>query len=281
MGYEQKAGAYRHPERKAVFVGDFVDRGPDSRGALSIARAMCESQRALAVMGNHEYNAICLYEQHENGEYYRPRTFKNIRQQAHCLLNFRKDPELYQDYRHWMMSLPLFLELPNGIRVAHASWDNQLIQFMKENYGGGVMSAKFLEASRKEGNPERDVIGACLVGQEIELPIGITFNDSDGRPRSDMRVKWWDDPQGKTFKEIGLSGSFPDLPVPQEVVDTIATYPENDPPFFFGHYWLTGTPQIRKKNVCCLDFSIAKGGLLAAYRWNGEDALKNENFVWV
>lgn len=34
-------------------------------------------------------------------------------------------------------------------------------------------------------------------------------------------------------------------------------------------------------NVACLDFSVAKGGFLCAYRWNGEQKLSNENFVRV
>ena len=178
------------------------------------------------------------------------------------------------------MELPIFLELP-GIRVAHASWNSEQIESMKKNYGGGVMNAAFLEASRKEGTLERDTIGSCLVGQEIELPEGMSFKDSDGRPRNDMRVKWWENPQGKTYNELGLSGDFPNEPVPQETIDTILTYPENDIPFFFGHYWMKGTPHIQKPNVCCLDFSIAKGGLLTAYRWNGERELSNDNLVWV
>lgn len=281
LDYHKTAGVYRHPERKVIFVGDFVDRGPDSRGALTLARNMCEADMAQAVMGNHEYNAICLYEQHENGEYYRARTYKNLRQQAMCLLNFRKDPDVYQDFRKWMMSLPVFLELPNGIRVAHASWDNALIDFMKSEYGGGQINTKFLKESRVEGTKERDVVGACLVGQELELPAGVTFNDSDGRARNDMRVKWWADPNGKTYKEVGLSGDFPNDPIPQEVIDTIKTYPETDPIFFFGHYWLKGTPHIQKPNICCLDFSIAKNGVLTAYRYDGEEVLDNKNLVWV
>jgi len=281
LGYSEQAGVCRHPERKAVFVGDFIDRGPNSREALSIARNMVEADQALATMGNHEYNAICLYEQHENGEYYRRRTFKNIRQQARCLMNFRQDPELYADYRKWMRNLPLFLELPEGLRVAHASWNTEHIDFMKAECGSGVMSDEFLKASRIEGKKEREVIGSCLVGQELELPPGVSFNDSDGRARNDMRVKWWSDPHGKTFNEIGLSGEFPEEPVPDEIADTIYTYPETDPLFFFGHYWLQGIPHIQKKNVCCLDFSVAKGGVLTAYRWNGESELNNEHLLWV
>ena len=28
LGYRDTAGAWRHPERQAIFVGDFIDRGP-------------------------------------------------------------------------------------------------------------------------------------------------------------------------------------------------------------------------------------------------------------
>jgi hypothetical protein len=41
-----------------IFVGDFIDRGPQQREVLRIARAMCEAGSASAVLGNHEFNAI-------------------------------------------------------------------------------------------------------------------------------------------------------------------------------------------------------------------------------
>ncbi|MEU3691838.1 polynucleotide kinase-phosphatase [Streptomyces narbonensis] len=45
----------RHPEgRTAVFVGDLVDRGPDSPGVLRRVMAMVASGDALCVPGNHE-----------------------------------------------------------------------------------------------------------------------------------------------------------------------------------------------------------------------------------
>ncbi|MFJ8271545.1 polynucleotide kinase-phosphatase [Streptomyces sp. NPDC094154] len=44
-----------HPEgRTAVFVGDLVDRGPDSPGVLRRVMSMAESSDALCVPGNHE-----------------------------------------------------------------------------------------------------------------------------------------------------------------------------------------------------------------------------------
>ena len=45
----------RHPEsRKAVFLGDLVDRGPDTPGVLRAVMAMVEAGTALCVPGNHD-----------------------------------------------------------------------------------------------------------------------------------------------------------------------------------------------------------------------------------
>ncbi len=45
----------RHPERRtAVFVGDLVDRGPDTPGVLRLVMGMVAAGDALCVSGNHE-----------------------------------------------------------------------------------------------------------------------------------------------------------------------------------------------------------------------------------
>jgi protein phosphatase len=50
---------YVHPEgRKAVFVGDLVDRGPRVLDTLSIARNMVKSGSALCVPGNHDMKLL-------------------------------------------------------------------------------------------------------------------------------------------------------------------------------------------------------------------------------
>jgi hypothetical protein len=45
-------------------------------------------------------------------------------------------------------------------------------------------------------------------------------------------------------------------------------------PVFFGHYWFTGKPNLLGSDAMCLDYSIAKGGALVAYSWNGESELQ-------
>jgi hypothetical protein len=58
-------------------------------------------------------------------------------------------------------------------------------------------------------------------------------------------------------------------------------YPSDAPPVFFGHYWLKGQPQLQAHNVCCLDYSVAKGGELVCYRFDGESILSSLKFVSV
>jgi hypothetical protein len=50
---------------------------------------------------------------------------------------------------------------------------------------------------------------------------------------------------------------------------------------FIGHYWLTGIPQLLSDKVACVDYSVAKGGKLVAYRWDGEPVLAQDKFHWV
>ena len=59
LGYELDGGGYAHPAgRKAVFVGDLVDRGPRILDTVRIARAMVERGSAFAVPGNHDQKLV-------------------------------------------------------------------------------------------------------------------------------------------------------------------------------------------------------------------------------
>lgn len=54
LGYQSSDGVWSHPSRKALFLGDLVDRGPASIASLQLARAMVDAGHALMVPGNHE-----------------------------------------------------------------------------------------------------------------------------------------------------------------------------------------------------------------------------------
>lgn len=52
---DHRAVNAHHPDRTAVFVGDLVDRGPDTPGVLRLVMGMVEHGNAIAVLGNHEH----------------------------------------------------------------------------------------------------------------------------------------------------------------------------------------------------------------------------------
>jgi protein phosphatase len=61
LGYAAagSGGARAHPEgRRAIFVGDLVDRGPDSPGVLRLVMDMVAAGSALAVPGNHDLKLV-------------------------------------------------------------------------------------------------------------------------------------------------------------------------------------------------------------------------------
>ncbi len=53
-GANRRALAQAPAKRRAIFVGDFVDRGPASPDVLRIVMAMVAGGQALAVIGNHD-----------------------------------------------------------------------------------------------------------------------------------------------------------------------------------------------------------------------------------
>ena len=79
LGYREQQRAWKHPGRTAIFVGDFIDRGPGQLETVNLVRSMVEAGAALAVMGNHEFNAIAWNTPHPDlaGEYLRRRNAKN------------------------------------------------------------------------------------------------------------------------------------------------------------------------------------------------------------
>ncbi|MCA9119061.1 MAG: metallophosphoesterase [Planctomycetaceae bacterium] len=281
LGYQDSGGTFRHPGRQAVFVGDFVDRGPKIRETLHIVRAMVESGSAVAVMGNHEFNAIAYHTSDPQSpkDFLRPHSEKNNRQH-HATLTQLRDSEL-AEYLEWFKKLPVTLEL-DGVRVVHACWDREGIDCIESSLDKyGRFTPEFMREATDQHSRLFRAIEDVLKGPEIALPEGIAVCDKEGTPRRKMRVRWYESPVGKNYSEYALSAEagFPNHPLPESARLAARIYSPDAPPVFVGHYWLRGTPKPLAANVACLDYSVAKGGRLCAYRWRGESTLDASHFV--
>lgn len=282
--YRRSNGVHGHPERKVIFLGDFIDRGPKIRQVLEIVVPMIEEGTALAVMGNHELNALASHTEDPGcaGTFLRKRTTKNIRQHGQTILQL-SDKELAKAL-DWFRTLPMWLDL-DGLRVVHACWDERAmadIGFALEEHGG--ITPAFLYSACKKGNALFAPVEVVLKGKEAALPDGVSFTDKDGHVRTEMRTRWYLSPEDQTYRTYALQSDelACDMAIDEAVAEAAAPYPATSKPVFVGHYWLsTQRPEILADNVACLDFSVAKGGFLCAYRWHGEQKLSNDNFVWV
>jgi hypothetical protein len=93
-----------------------------------------------------------------------------------------------------------------------------------------------------------------------------------------MRFNWFKPVEKVTYKNCALSiPEYVDLP-DVEIVGGVEPYNEKEV-VFFGHYWMTGEPAPQTEKTACVDYSVAKKGILVAYEWSGESILKKENFI--
>lgn len=284
LGYRTSGSVYSHPERRVIFLGDFIDRGPKIRQVLEIVRPMIEEGMALAVMGNHELNALAYHTEDpaEAGAYLRPHGEKNVGQHRKTVEQLK--PQELRSYLEWFRTLPMWLDL-DGLRVVHACWDDRAIAAIAtalEEHNG--ITPALLLAACKKGNALFAPVEVVLKGKEAVLPKGVSFQDKDGHVRTAIRTRWYLSPERQTYQTYALQSDeiACDLPLLETVVEEAAQYPTTAKPVFVGHYWLSADrPENLAENVACLDYSVAKGGYLCAYRWQGEKTLSNENFVWV
>jgi predicted MPP superfamily phosphohydrolase len=93
MGYAKSKNGYSHPERTVLFVGDYIDRGPKIRETLQIVKAMVDNENAIALMGNHEYNALCFHFQDSEGGHLRKHLIKISNSITILFFNFRTDKQ--------------------------------------------------------------------------------------------------------------------------------------------------------------------------------------------
>ena len=289
LGYAEGNDAWNHPDRTVVFVGDLIDRGPGQLDTLRLVRAMVEAGSAQIVLGNHEFNAVAYATVDPvRLDYCRPHSEKNNGQHEAFLSDIDFGSPLHRSIIDWFMTIPLWLDL-GGLRVVHACWSPKHIAHLGNWVGpGNTLTERIVIDGTTKGTATYNAIETVLKGPEVDLD-GVSYVDKDGHTRHHARIRWWDS-GATTLNDAALIPSGTKLfdaddreiePLPDRKLRDDEVQPYTDPvPVLFGHYWW------RKESAepinplaTCLDYSVAKNGVLRAYRWDGETEIDETKFV--
>jgi hypothetical protein len=268
LGYDSVG---RHPEgRRLVFVGDLVDRGPDSPGVANWVQARIAEGRAQCVLGNHEFNALrastsshprdmktelsWLYDEA------RPYTHSYIDPHTHARVSVlvpqkrvthRQREELLAFFRSLPLALERGGELP--VRVVHACWQPGMIERLRHRHDVLLVHEqehRLIEESLAAGRLGEDRVIRNLLHQNLNAVKRITSGlearldepiEIGGKLRWEGRAPWWQDYHDPVLVVV-------------------------------GHYWRLLLPGEKEKlfdgvpihgllgrgNVMCIDYSVGK-----------------------
>lgn len=222
MGYQETNGVLRHPEgRRVVFLGDFIDRGPEIRRTLEIVRGMVEAGSALAVMGNHELNALhytmpdpVLREEDGGPKWLRSHSESHRRQFEETVRQLGADLDVWLA---WIRTLPVWMKTFDSegveLRFVHAAWMETKMRRLWEEptdsgelrFTGPFEAPVLTQAGLVDFGRRKDPVSGkpalgwkykekFLTGPEKGLPAGVSYLDKEGCERTSIRVKWWMDP---------------------------------------------------------------------------------------
>jgi len=277
------------PGRTLVFVGDLVDRGPDSPSVVELVLDLMDAGLACCIIGNHELNLL----RGDNDERGRPGTgwFSGRSDgfrlhEGDRLTDFRSAVATAQQrarFQERLDVLPLAAERED-LRVVHACWDLRGIKKLREAHSLGIRSVitahEHFARLMREDTEYRDLVQrardeiapyeAQLRNQSVPPPPMEEVGDwllAEMREQNDNPVK------------VLTSG-------PEQVSHTEPLFKERwrllerrrwwssygELPVIVGHYWRSITLQRRgfwdgidpfswigeTRRVFCVDYSVGR-----------------------
>ena len=192
-----------HPQgRTVVFLGDLVDRGPDSVGVCRVVKEMMDAGQAQCVLGNHELNLL-LGKRREGNEWFRGET-QELREEGLLpqVLATEADREWILEF---LATLPAAL-CRSDLRAVHACWDDSLVAKLRMSKGpadvafrdwrgriDALLERERIELRSMQGDLRRQNQNPILVATSgIERRTAVPFW-AGGRMRNVERVPWWEE----------------------------------------------------------------------------------------
>jgi len=151
---------------RVVFLGDLIDRGPDSRAVVACALTLCQSGEAAAIRGNHEQLMLHAYDREETiGLYYWAINGGDPTIASYERVNGKHDHwRTAVDAAHvaFLRGLPTILrDEARGLVFVHGGIDPQTFPECSEEVRLWTRSQKFFDSGRW---PDRaELQGLCIV----------------------------------------------------------------------------------------------------------------------
>ncbi len=263
-----------------IFLGDLIDRGPDSLGVVRRVRALVDSGRAQCLLGNHELNLLrgdkkpgsyWFFGEHEempgaNGTPYDSSLLNSEDERAECL-------EFWRD-------LPVALE-GDSWRAVHACWDEPAVTQARELSRSAFIASNFGKIadepelppryfSIEAGAPEYDLaLAEEMVARQMSSPIDILCSGRErviaarraffagGKWRQVEREPWWEHYEGVP----AIVGHYWRLRKPT-AAQRARAIPSAQP----GAWWGSGL-------VYCVDYSVGRRHRERFEKWPRRSAL--------
>lgn len=276
--------AAAEPTGRLAFLGDFIDAGsdPGSRidelAVLTEVRRLIENDRAIGILGNHELNAILFHREDGAGRPLRARSSKNQDQHQSFIDAFGVATPAALSWTSWFLeALPLWQDL-DGLRLVHAFWSDRLVETIRELRPDGLLREEDLPEIASESTEFGRAVKLLVSGPEVSLPKGVSFLDTKGHRREEMRIAWWRG-EAATWRELALAVPDPGL-LPDTLLEPghiAEVYHADGRPVLVGHYKMTPPLRIDSANAACIDYPSAP----CVYHWRGGVQLEPEGLVSV
>ncbi len=277
LGYAADGG--HRDGRRLVFLGDLIDRGPNSPAVLKKVMALVEAGNTQLILGNHELNLLRDDEKDGNSWWVNPG--KPNEHPAEPV--GREDKAMM---RHFLETIPIALERED-LRIVHACWNSEAIAALRSREADGLtvlalykeytdkMNQRWTSGAgadaikdewRVHGNRIRDrnwtpVYMPAMAEKDREYqmdnPLRVSTSGEEqetdnpfwagGKWRMLERVKWWQRYEERTPVIIGHYW--------RRFSQARTVFADKYGPDLFAgiepHHWMG-----KRNNVYCVDFSV-------------------------
>lgn len=302
LGYDRHGV---HPRgRRLVFIGDLVDRGPESPAVIALVAGLVARGLAQCVLGNHELNLLREARKEGNGWYFAD---NHDLQSGKFPESRPAGPADRRAIREFLSGLPLALER-SDLRLVHAAWHADSVDAVRAS---ALDVCELYDAANLRAAGLAEDMGLAERARTEERSVGVRYDDptarwpmlpgvaareallqdanpvriltsgleqlaqqaffASGKWRLVNRSRWWDDYRESTPVIMGHYWRWP-------TVSMLEANSRGEPNLFAGfanHEWLGFGG-----NVFCVDFAVGARyleriagssaqfqGRLAAVRW--------------